>query len=478
MPNYASTFEILLGGYQLTEREKAHITGLELSEGFDDMGTVKFSIRYSEGISIDHLDIRLGTSLEIFFSVDNEVTQVFSGEIFDSTLDSEVGSESKVNLVAHDLSYRLKRDDEPPITLKNENLIEGINQLVAGHGIKYVYIAPKNKIKRLKDDQSFSIGGTDSDGNPGNTPWKILSEIAESSGLKIFVRHDTLFMVDLNTMKSAQPFKYKFVHKPIQGNNDLINDGSYDSIFPVINIDISGSLINKKSSMAALWYDNYKQGTTKEKKNTEAKADRLATFKYPNLRSPDFYLPAAPDSDATFVNVVGNELPDPPKPKQMFYVSRDDEPNIDSEAFANIVDNVLESFPNLRSADFFSPPPQPADATSVEISSPSGQVPPKMIAAHLARNQEQAKNATEGLLRNNSDYLTTVKIDVHGTPKVQIGQEHNILINDFGSYGRLHSGNYIILSVSHSLGDDGLKTSITFGRPFIFTVLAQGLIQW
>jgi len=478
MPDYASTFEILLGGYQLTEREKAHITGLELSEGFDNMGTVKFSIRYSEGISINHLDLRLGASLEIFLAVDNEITQVFSGEVFDSTLDCEAGGESKINLVAHDLSYRLKRDGEFPVTLKNENLLEGINQLVAGHGIKHVYIAPKNKIKRLKDDQSYSVGGYDSDGNPGNTPWKVLSEIAESSGLKIFVRHNTLFMVDLNTMKSAQPIKYKFVHKPIQGNNDLINNGSYDDIFPVINIDISGSLINKKSAMAALWYDNYKPGTTKEKKNTDAKADRLATFKYPNLRSPDFYLPAAPDSDATFTNIIVNELPEPPKPKQMFYVSRDDDPTINSEAFADIVVDVLASFPNLRSADFFNPPAQPADATAVEIPSSDGSVPMNCIPAHLARNQEQAKNATEGLLRNNSDYLTTVKIDVYGTPKVQIGQEHNILINDFESYGKIHSGNYIVLSVSHALNDDGLRTSITLGRPFLYTVFAQGLIQW
>jgi hypothetical protein len=488
MPDIASSFDLLISGYRLTNRERSHVTGLEATEGFDQMGTVKFTMRTSEAVPIDHVDFRLGAAVELFLSTDANVTQVFAGEIFEVTINCPDGP-SVVQVVAHDLSYRLKRKGEPKRVLKKAALEEDIKALVAGHGIKHVFIRPVSNLKRLADDQSLVVGGFDADGKPGDTPWKVLSEIAKYAGLKIFVRHHTLFMVDLNTMKMAQAVRYRIVQHP--GKDDLLPDDSVARVVPALDLTVKTSLMDKKSAVAALWFDINKpkgQGSG-DSAGAEPQGERIEDFVIPNLRSPDFWTPGPLPTDATAVNVP--VLPPPPKPKEMYWEAREDDyaapkPGYDDDSFFSDMVDDGESvydpalFKSLRDPGFYQPPPNAADATAVggvRQNVPS-DVAPTTVPEAQAHTAEQAKQATESRLREATERLVTTTAKVYALPAMQIGQGHDVRINDVGALGKHHSGEYTVLAVRHQIDGDGARTEVTFGRPYLVTMIGQGLIQW
>lgn len=89
----------------------------------------------------------------------------------------------------------------------------------------------------------------------------------------------------------------------------------------------------------------------------------------------------------------------------------------------------------------------------------------RSTAENKPANSYQAKIATAADLRRTLKNLVTGDAVMAGNPRVQMGQEHEIVLNALGDFGRQYSGKYMLKRVVHSISpDEGFKTTFDVRR--------------
>ncbi len=477
MADISSDFHLMINDKILLPREKAHLGNLECDEGFDKMAMLKFDIRQSEAVSLSQFDFKLGAPIGLHLKNANMIGWVFVGVIYEVEPVFPKDEPCYLSITCHDLSYRLKQSTGEEWVLTEPTMKKNIEDLLYAHGITDLIIEPKRKLKNLADDQSYKVGGRNEKGEPGPTAWKILTEIARNAGLKLFMRAQVFYMVDAAYLLGKQRDKFRFVYRPTP--EDLRSD-----TIPIIDMNVTASLMEKRSTATSQWWDVDKKRLSSDGKpppNKQAEGERDTTADLPPLTSPDFLKEEPAPADVTGVQTqvlpegAASEFygPPAPPPDDPFWSEPKEQPPkaMKSTLFLSPITDL--EFGKLRKE--FVPP---LAASMFPRWGQSFAVLPSNRLNNLnIKTKDQADEAAKAHQERILQHLTEAKVTIPGNPLIKMGQFHTIEIKDFGFFGKHFSGEYMVDSVHHAISDEGYITEVTFIRPYLFTLLAQGLIK-
>ena len=464
MADSSSDLRLKINDKHLSSRERAHLANLECDKGFDKMGELKFDIRQSEAVSLSQYDFKLGAPVELYLKNADMLGQVFVGVIFEIEPVFPKDETCYLSVTCYDLSFLLKRSGERERVLTKSTMKKNIQEIVDAYQIIPV-IEPEKKLKNLADDQSYKVGGRNEKGEPGPTAWKTLTDIARNAGLKLFMKAQTLYMVDAAYLLENQKNRFRFVYRPTP--EDLRSD-----TISIIDMKVTASLMEKRSTATSQWWDADKRKLSSDGKpppNKQAEGERDSTADMPPLTSPDFLKEEPAPADVTGVRIQALPEIGPMEPAGI-------------GAFPQTVaEQKREDIATLRLAEGVAL--ESGLAASMGTIIPAwGEtfacLPSQMLNLPLnIKTKDQADEAAKAHQERILQRLTEAKVTIPGNPLIEMGHWHTIEIKDFDFFGKHFSGEYMVDSVHHAISDEGYITEVTFIRPYLFTLLAQGLIK-
>ena len=90
---------------------------------------------------------------------------------------------------------------------------------------------------------------------------------------------------------------------------------------------------------------------------------------------------------------------------------------------------------------------------------------PTDISDRNIQTKAQAEISVEEYLQKWTRRITVAEGSVRGTPTLICGHDHDVTINSFGSIGTLCSGSYRVISVRHTINEDGYITHFAAAAP-------------
>jgi phage protein D len=198
MPDGGPGFSLSVNGQPITGVVRDNLVSMKLTESVEDTAKLTFA------------------------GYGSELVQVFDGEIVDiGPVYSEEDS-SVLEVVALDRSYLLKRKPIPFIFTgdKFDNMKDVAEYIVNKHGLSFT-LNPQKKLLdyKLEDDQGIE--------QTNETDWEILTKLARTGNYKLFVRGNTVYMVDIDWLVGSQTIPFIFEHRPSEINIE------YDVVVPL-----------------------------------------------------------------------------------------------------------------------------------------------------------------------------------------------------------------------------------------------------
>jgi len=208
MPDKAPDFGIICNGVEITDLVKSHLGSLVYDESLEATAKLEFGIRESEAFSLDPEDFKLGTSVELYMGYTDGVSKIFEGEIGKVSPEFPLEDPSVLKVIAYDQSYKLKRVS-PPKIYKGPDLKAIAEEISKKHGLKIV-VDPPGPLSdfSLEDDQSIE--------QIDETDWEILDRLAQVGNYKLFVKFDTLYLVQKKYLVSNQSEKFRLIYRPTE----------------------------------------------------------------------------------------------------------------------------------------------------------------------------------------------------------------------------------------------------------------------
>lgn len=220
MPNKAPDFEILLNGFPLDENAKLHVESIEYIESLESTGSLTFIINDTPDFFLSPNRLRLKNSIELWMGYVGNLTTVFTGTIEKVSPHFRKDNCPQIKITAYDRSYDLKRI--PPPRLWNvSNPKVAAEELLSKYGLSF-FVDPLDVLV------NYHIPGDKTITQIDQPDWEVLSIIARIGNYNLFVKFNTVYMVDDNFTISRSGYTAKnFIYNPEE--SDL-----YDSLNSVI----------------------------------------------------------------------------------------------------------------------------------------------------------------------------------------------------------------------------------------------------
>lgn len=446
MPNTMVQFDLIVDGRYLNDKAKRNLVDLERTREEGKTDELTFSIRASESLILSTTDFLTGMKVQLLLYKGNQAFSVFKGEITDMDINYPEGGAPNIAVTCHDLSWRLKREDETGIYPK-ASLLDNLKDLLSDNGILTEIRTSRStdldKLK-LRRDQSLTYGPK----QKYKTAWHIISEIGSIIGPNVFVNDDVLFIVGDDYLRSIQDNNLKFERNIQDSDNYILIDCNY-------NITI----LRKKGKIDVSGWDfTSKSGYEKKK----------YLFEPDSLKSIEI-IPPEVQPDATAVDL--GRTPEPVKKK-----SQPANPSLDSLDFYEDI-----SYPSIR--DIYDDiPSSKAVSTSVNINPDDAKYNESIPVQNSPEiddliSASGSTRLTKNIQRKKSEKILSFRGKTQCDPLIDARRWCDITNNDRNNFGIDINGEYRIIRSVHRISDDGAYTTIKAVRPLLLHKYAQKLLN-
>jgi hypothetical protein len=478
MADTSFRFHVKINGEAIDAVHRKHFSNIRFEGSFDDTDTITWTISESHNFAPSNRHYAVGAKVDFFFMWDTTPVQIFHGEITELTR-SYSDELSTIEVVCYDLSYKLKRNVGEQAMLNKESMVDNIMLLIQGFGLTHFVAHPKFKLPKVPVNQSITFGPK----TKNKTPWKALHRISKTFNLRLFVRHQTLFMVDDDFIQKNQPLLFDLVYnKPL---SELV-----DGQIPVIDMTIKNEVRKIGGVKSVLWTPEEIDALEKEQQAIEDENKRQTEYfrKLGNIIMDNAFTTAPPEpADASNVEseIV---LPEDLYPSLPTWGIPEEAKAL--EAVRNLSDSQLADVvaKYLGDVDYVQPQVVPkfteekTDALSVyeppipDAKINKSQFPDGTVSEDIF-SQDQMDRAVDAWMEEEVRRLTTVDMNIEGHVLMQKGHRHFLTIYDsLGDFSASDSGEYTIEKVTHEIDSDGFKTNLQWTRPAVIAVDIKGTV--
>ena len=215
MSNAAPSCSIVINGRPLSGIIMQNIIKLTYSESIKDTAKLSFAIGHYEGFDLTFEDVRVGSGVKLSLGYGVNLMEVFAGEIV-SVQPNYEEEDTSLNIEVLDRSYLLKKKPIPVLFTADKfpDLKSVAEHIVRKHDLDFV-LNPQTKLLnyKLTDDQGIDQGD--------DTDWSMLDDMARTNNYKLFVRDNTVYMVDTDFLITEQLEKLIFEYRPSEPDVNL-----------------------------------------------------------------------------------------------------------------------------------------------------------------------------------------------------------------------------------------------------------------
>lgn len=209
MSNKAPNFDILIGGVSITDAVRTNLLNINLTESIKNTAKFEFTMGDFEGFDLDPETLKLGNPIKLYLGYGTNIHFVFAGEITKVTPNFSNKDSSTLKVTALDKSYLFKREPFPKIFEGSiyPNLKAVAKSIVENRGLNFVLSPVQNLLDfTLEDDQDVN--------QKSDTDWQVLKKLASIKNYKLFVRDNTVFMLDTPSLIGRQKVRLVLEHRP------------------------------------------------------------------------------------------------------------------------------------------------------------------------------------------------------------------------------------------------------------------------
>lgn len=449
------TFEVIVkDNLILSDQARRSVQNLTFEEAIDGSeGTVSLTIADSDDFILDPAILHLGAAFELRLafhrSLDGPEAQVFVGEI--TKVDPEWSGESAstLQLVATDKSYRMKQRDNRARLFNHavkdqaQSLLIDILALIYAYGMDNPWLNPVEELDRFvfTDEQTFTK-------KKEQTVWQVLAKIASDLNRYLFVRGNTLFLVDKAFLVQSQSTpKHRLIYRPT--DRELLEERT-----------VALKEFKPELDMAFSHDDIVAQGYS-----PVTEEPKIQTVQ-PTPSVPEERTEFPPAFDPRYRTEapwpawipLDRERQKPSIPARIMPSSIEEPDYPPLGQYVDVYKDYSRGFSEEQPDRLFvaGVPPFGGD---IEVED------------HPATDA-QADKLAEAALQKRLDNGITGTATVINAPFLRAGDIHTIIARGLGNFGLFYTGDYLLTKVTHSFGEDGFTTKIAYSRNILADIMA------
>jgi phage protein D len=205
MPSRAAKFQIFIDGQPLSDGAVRCIDSVVHQASFFESAMVKVVFAEGASFDLDFDQVRFDTPFELHLGYHNRLQKVFTGEVVKIKPQFAIDTPSKLVLTALDFSDNMK-DVPDPSVWRSRSIYQIAGEIIKRNNMRAV-IEPAGPVQSFKHKSDQAVL------QKQKSDWEILSQLAKKLNYFLFCRHDTVYLVNRDHMRTLQGQAFEFIEK-------------------------------------------------------------------------------------------------------------------------------------------------------------------------------------------------------------------------------------------------------------------------